>query len=116
VYNPFSCAASAELTFDDVKEVTLDHVLEEITKIMAADNTGSFSISKMKEDYEAMIEKGSKAKPTEAGVVLSRKTAAELGSVKAETALKAVKEPLGAWNWYVPYLLFLYHVCLPPMY
>ena len=65
-----------------------------------SDDSGTFSIAKMKADYEAMIEKSRSAKSDgAAGVVLSRKTAAELGSVKAEAALKAVREPLGAWNW-----------------
>lgn len=92
---------NAELTFDDVKEVTLDRVLEEMKKVMAADS-GSYSVSKIKEDYMAMLAANAGAKKDASGVELTRKTAAEMGgSVKAEQALKAVKEPLGAWNWCV---------------
>lgn len=35
------------------------------------------------------------------GVALTRKTAAELGDVKADAALKAVRDPMGAFNWFL---------------
>lgn len=96
-------AVHAELVFDDVKDVTLERVLEDLRKVIASDDAGKFSIAKMKEDYEAMIAHTSAAATASAGepgVALTRKTAKELGSIKAEQALKAVKETMGAFNWY----------------
>lgn len=96
----------AELVLSDVAEVKLEHVLEELKKVIASDDSGaSVSISKLKEDYEAMIAKSDSAaegaKAGAGGVALTRKTAAELGNIKADQALKAVREPMGPFNWCV---------------
>jgi len=96
----------AELVLSDVAEVKLEHVLEELKKVIASDDSGaSVSISKLKEDYEAMIAKSDSAaegaKAGAGGVALTRKTAAELGNIKADQALKAVREPMGPFNWFL---------------
>lgn len=98
---------NAELSFDDVSSVTLENVLSEMSKFMASDSGGAgVSLAKLREDYEAMIAKASAAGgagdgKSSSGVALTRKTAAELGDVKADAALKAVRDPMGAFNWFL---------------
>lgn len=93
----------ADLTITSKEECTMEHVLSELLKVIASDSaSGSFSIAKLKADYEAMIAststKASGSGPA-AAVALTRKTAAQLGNVRADQALKAVREELGAFNW-----------------
>lgn len=77
----------------------------EATKHIAADSTkGEFSIAKMKADYEAMIQTSSKGGGGGAKIDLAkgagRKTAAEMGTkIASNIALKAVREPMGPFNW-----------------
>jgi hypothetical protein len=77
----------------------------EATKHIAADSTkGEFSIAKMKADYEAMIQASAKGGAGGAKLDLTtgagRKTAAEMGTkIASHVALKAVREPLGPFNW-----------------
>lgn len=74
-------------------EIQLD-----IFPVFAVDDMGSFSISQMKKDYEAMIasamQKSQLKSPTK-----SRPTAAEMGAVSSEQVLEAVRQPLGPFNW-----------------
>lgn len=96
---------NAEIVVTDVASITLEFVLLELGKSIGSDEFGKdFSVSKFKADYEALCAANkSAAEAAGAGgapqVQLTRKTAAELGNVKADQALKAVKEPLGAFNW-----------------
>lgn len=97
---------NAEVVLDDVKEVSAEAILEKLTKIIAADTTSGsgVSASQLKEQYESMLVKAAAAaassgKPGE--VALTRKTAKELGNIKADQALKAVRDPLGAFNWFL---------------
>lgn len=149
---------NAELSFDDVAQVTLENVLSEMSKFMASDSGGAgVSLAKLRcvvniagisvlallnlllssmrfpslslqlylylsvlplrthshmcllcacsEDYEAMVAKASAGGAADgkssSGVALTRKTAAELGDVKADAALKAVRDPMGAFNWFL---------------
>lgn len=103
-------AVHAELVLSDVEEVNLDGVLEALCKVIAADHTlgGGVSIAKMKADYEEMlIKNAAAASSSKDGVALTRKTAAELGTVKSEQALKAVREDMGPFNWFVQSALVL---------
>lgn len=115
--------AVGEVTLDLVltspADATLEKVLGELLPFVRADDSGaSVSISKLREDYEAMaaasalaasaaasaaaaaaaITVGSGGSPA---VVLTRKTAAELGNVKADVALSAVRAADGAFNWFL---------------
>ncbi len=79
----------------------------EAVKHIAADSTkGDFSIAKMTEDYEAMIKSSGKSAGAGGAVKIDllaatgRKTAAEMGvAVPSNTALKAVREAMGPFNW-----------------
>jgi Cofilin/tropomyosin-type actin-binding protein len=93
----------AEVQIESKDGCTVDHFVEVLSKSMVMDSGGKFSISKIKEDYEAMIAR-SKTADAGGGDILkraekTRKTAAEMGSVKAEKVLEAVRKPLGPFNW-----------------
>ena len=106
-----------ELVLGAPAQASLEHVLAELLKVIPSDDSGAtVSISKLREDYEAMAAASAlAAKAAEAaaaaaaaaapaggaGVVLTRKTAAELGTVKADVALAAVRAADGAFNWFL---------------
>lgn len=78
-------------------ELSLDSVLAALTRFVAAD-AGDVSIAKMKADYQAMIDAagagggaGGAASKADGGIVLTRKTAVELGGVQGGAALKSVQ-------------------------
>lgn len=88
---------NAVLQFTTPAELTLDSVLASLGKIMASD-AGDVSIAKMKADYQAMIDAhaahggaGGPGAKSDGGIVLSRKTAVELGGVQGGAALKSVQ-------------------------
>ena len=91
-----------ELTLETKEDASVPNVLETLSKSMKVDDMGKFSIKKITEEYQAMIDS---AGPGAGGVhaiaarAASRKTAAELGDVKADEALKSVKEKVGMFNW-----------------
>lgn len=101
----------AEVKMTEVDECTLDGVLGQVAKSFITDDdisggASSFSISKLKEDYNKMVKQAEKAKAEfdkrqASGPGLKRLTAAEMGAefVSGEAALKSVREDLGAFNW-----------------
>jgi len=134
-----------DLVLTSVADATLEKVLDEVLKVIPADDSGgkydndgrlqlrcssrastlllhtpappaAVSISKLREDYEAMAAASALAAAAAAkaaaeaaaaagdgapAVVLTRKTAAELGNVKADVALTAVRASDGAFNWFL---------------
>lgn len=107
-------AVTLELELSSVKDVTLEKVLDELAKIIPSEDTGAtISASKLREDYEAMAAASKVAADAaaaaaagagsggEPAIVMTRKTAAELGNVKADAALTAVRAEKGAFNWFL---------------
>lgn len=91
-----------EITLMTKEEASVANVLETLSKSMKVDDMGKFSIKKITEDYQAMIDAGGAAGGSHATIATraaSRKTAAELGDIKADEALKSVKEKSGMFNW-----------------
>lgn len=96
----------AELTVSELEEVTLDHVLEEMLKVVVSDKigdaAGEFSISQLKKDYEAMlVVQQAAALKLESNDSGTRKTVAEMGEdfMSAMKALNSVKDEAGPLNW-----------------
>uniref|UniRef100_A0A7S1C4B3 ADF-H domain-containing protein n=1 Tax=Bicosoecida sp. CB-2014 TaxID=1486930 RepID=A0A7S1C4B3_9STRA len=91
----------AELVIEEKGDLNLDHILEEMLKVFVADG-GDFSVSKLKEDYEALLTQAKLAATKIEGVGSGKRmTAAEMGGdyVSGDKALAAVREPLGPFNW-----------------
>ena len=88
---------NAVLQFSEPAEVSLDTVMAGLSRIMPSD-AGDISIAKMKADYQAMIDSagasggsGAPIAKADGGIVLTRKTAVELGGVQGGSALKSVQ-------------------------
>ena len=102
----------SEWVVGHAEELTVGAMLEAVKHIAADTASAAFSIAKMKADYEAMIASskaaaaggrggggGGKA-PVDLKSATGRLTAAEMAvKVPSHAALKAVREPMGPFNW-----------------
>lgn len=98
----------AELTFGDKHDATVDAVMEKLVPVFAGVDSasGGTSVSKLKADYEEMLKRAAGGMDEEAaaatpsgGVVLTRKTAAEIGGVSGADAMRIIRETIGPFNW-----------------
>lgn len=89
-------STAAEVIMSEISECTVDNILEHLSRVIAADKMGDFSIAKMKADYENMV-RLALSSPKSPG--RRRRTAREMGSIATHTAIEELRKPLGAFNW-----------------
>jgi len=92
---------AATLEFKHRNELTVDSFCEKALPFFIKDD-GDFSVSKLKEEYEAQIKKQKAAAKSRKSLgVAQPKTAKEREgfSIKVPDALRAVGDPKGAFNW-----------------
>ena len=102
----------AEWAVGVAADLNVGAMLEAVKHIAADTASAAFSIAKMKADYEAMIASskaagggrggggGGARAPVDLKSATGRLTAAEMAvKVPSHAALKAVREPLGPFNW-----------------
>eukprot|EP00042_Codosiga_hollandica_P024734 m.105796 g.105796 ORF g.105796 m.105796 type:complete len:363 (-) comp51660_c0_seq1:149-1237(-) len=89
----------AEYLMESKADCSVDAIFTKMEKIFVSDDKQNFSIASMKADYERMIAEA-KLRAMEMASGPKRKTAAEMGiDISGERALKAVREPMGPFNW-----------------